>query len=83
MRTPMRQTMRLTRLFTALPVMAVAPCFGQVDRETWQPPGKILDAIGGKPGMRVGEAGAGRGYFTFPLAGRVGPGGSRLRTRPR
>ena len=25
--------------------------------------------------MRVGEAGAGEGYFTFPLARRVGPGG--------
>jgi ubiquinone/menaquinone biosynthesis C-methylase UbiE len=25
--------------------------------------------------MRIGEAGAGTGYFTFPLAGRVGPEG--------
>ncbi len=56
-------------------VAASTPCFGQVGRETWQPPEKILDAIGVKPGMRVGEAGAGRGYFTFPLARRVGPGG--------
>ena len=31
-----------------------------------------MDAIGVRPGMRVGEAGAGRGYFTFPLARRVG-----------
>jgi ankyrin repeat protein/predicted methyltransferase len=57
-------------------VTAAGPCFGQVARETWQPPEKILDAIGVKPGMRVGEAGAGRGYFTFPLARRVGPGGA-------
>ena len=56
-------------------VTAPGPCFGQVARETWQPPEKILDAIGVKPGMRVGEAGAGRGYFTFSLARRVGPGG--------
>jgi ubiquinone/menaquinone biosynthesis C-methylase UbiE len=51
------------------------PCFGQVDRETWQPPEKIMDSIGVKPGMRIGEAGAGHGYFTFPLARRVGSGG--------
>ena len=49
--------------------------FGQADRETWQPPEKIMDAIGAKPGMRVGEAGAGTGYLTFPLARRVGPDG--------
>jgi ubiquinone/menaquinone biosynthesis C-methylase UbiE len=52
-----------------------APGLAQAGRETWQPPEKILDAIGVKPGMRVGEAGAGEGYFTFPLARRVGPRG--------
>jgi ubiquinone/menaquinone biosynthesis C-methylase UbiE len=52
-----------------------APCFGQADREIWQPPEKIMDSIGVKPGMRIGEAGAGHGYFTFPLARRVGSGG--------
>jgi ankyrin repeat protein/protein-L-isoaspartate O-methyltransferase len=83
MMAPMKKVMRLTSLFTALLGMAACvfvtasvPCFGQADRETWQPPEKILDAIGVKPGMRVGEAGAGRGYFTFPLARRVGPGGA-------
>lgn len=49
--------------------------WGQNDRETWQPPQKIMDSIGVKPGMRIGEAGAGRGYFTFPLAHRVGVDG--------
>ena len=49
--------------------------FGQADRETWQPPEQIMDAIGVEPGMRVGEAGAGKGYFTFPLSRRVGPEG--------
>jgi len=56
-------------------VTAPSLCFGQGGRETWQPPEKILDAIGVRTGMRVGEAGAGEGYFTFPLARRVGPGG--------
>ncbi len=58
-------------------LIAVIPalCAGQDDRATWQPPEKIMDAVGVRPGMRVGEAGAGRGYFTFPLAQRVGPQG--------
>ncbi len=62
---------------TAVCLLVIAPSvsFAQADRETWQPPEKIMDAIGVKPGMRVGEAGAGTGYLTFPLARRVGPDG--------
>jgi ubiquinone/menaquinone biosynthesis C-methylase UbiE len=56
-------------------VTAPTLCFGQAARESWQPPEKIMDAIGVRPGMRIGEAGAGHGYFTFPLARRVGPEG--------
>jgi len=56
-------------------VIAHGVTIAQADRETWQPPEKIMDAIGVEPGMRVGEAGAGTGYFTFPLARRVGPEG--------
>jgi len=40
-----------------------------------QPPQKVLDAIGLKPGMIVGEVGSGRGRYTVRLAERVGPGG--------
>jgi ubiquinone/menaquinone biosynthesis C-methylase UbiE len=47
----------------------------QSDRETWQPPEQIMDSVGVKPGMIIGEVGAGRGYFTFPLAKRVGEKG--------
>lgn len=56
-------------------VTASAECFGQDARETWQPPERIMDVIGVKPGMKIGEAGAGRCYLTFPLARRVGSGG--------
>jgi ubiquinone/menaquinone biosynthesis C-methylase UbiE len=49
--------------------------FSQNDRETWQPPEQIMDSIGVKPGMIIGEVGAGRGYFTYPLAKRVGEKG--------
>jgi ubiquinone/menaquinone biosynthesis C-methylase UbiE len=35
-----------------------------------------MDAIGLQPGMVVGEAGAGTGYFTLPMARRVGKAGT-------
>jgi ubiquinone/menaquinone biosynthesis C-methylase UbiE len=47
----------------------------QVGREEWQPPEQIMDSIGVKPGMVIGEPGAGKGYFTFYLAERVGEKG--------
>ncbi len=34
-----------------------------------------MDAVGLASGMIVGEAGAGDGYFTLPMARRVGPAG--------
>ncbi len=40
-----------------------------------QPPEKVMDAIGVRPGMVVGEVGAGAGRFTVHLASRVGPSG--------
>jgi len=45
------------------------------DREVWQPPERIMDAVAITEGMRVGEAGAGKGYLTFHLAKRVGDRG--------
>lgn len=36
---------------------------------------RAMDAIGLTAGMIVGEAGAGDGYFTLPMARRVGPTG--------
>ena len=40
-----------------------------------QPPDKVMDAIGLKPGMTVGEIGAGFGRYTVHLAARVGDNG--------
>jgi ubiquinone/menaquinone biosynthesis C-methylase UbiE len=45
------------------------------DREIWQPPEQIMDAVGVRAGMRIGEAGAGEGYLTLHLARRVGDRG--------
>jgi ubiquinone/menaquinone biosynthesis C-methylase UbiE len=40
--------------------------------EKLQPPEKVMDAIGIKPGMIIGEIGAGHGRYTVHLARRVG-----------
>jgi len=40
-----------------------------------QPPDKVMDAIGVKPGMSVAEIGAGRGRYVVQLAVRVGKKG--------
>lgn len=45
------------------------------DRDFWQKPEWVMDTIGVKEGMTIGEVGAGRGYFTFKLARRVGDEG--------
>ena len=40
-----------------------------------QSPEKVMDSIGLKPGMVIGEIGAGRGRYTVFLAKRVGETG--------
>jgi len=44
-------------------------------RDSWQQPEKIMNVVKIKPGMVIGEAGAGEGYFTFHLSERVGSNG--------
>jgi len=48
---------------------------GEERDDRLQPPEKIMDAIGLKPGMVIGEVGAGMGRFTVHLARRVGNNG--------
>lgn len=55
--------------------MLSLPHLGAERRDTWQQPDKVLEVIGVKPGMVIGEPGAGKGYFTFKLARKVGPRG--------
>src|SRR5215468_3984268 len=45
------------------------------DREQWQKPEQIMDALKIADGSAVGEIGAGGGWFTIRLAHRVGPNG--------
>jgi SAM-dependent methyltransferase len=63
----------------SLPVLLAA----QVDpADAWerrlnelQPPDKVLEAVGVRPGMIIGEVGAGRGRYTVHLARGTGPEG--------
>jgi len=45
------------------------------DREAWQKPDEIMDALGIADGASVADIGAGAGWFTIRLARRVGPNG--------
>ena len=45
------------------------------EREREEEPNKALDALGDLTGATVADMGAGTGYFTARLAGRVGPAG--------
>jgi SAM-dependent methyltransferase len=45
------------------------------DREAWQKPDQIMDALGIADGAVVADLGAGGGWFTLRLARRVGPNG--------
>jgi len=46
------------------------------DRDQWQHPDQIMDALGVAEGSVVAELGAGGGWFTVQLARRVGPNGT-------
>lgn len=45
------------------------------DRDEWQQPERIMDALRIADGSRVADIGAGGGWFTIRLARRVGPNG--------
>jgi ubiquinone/menaquinone biosynthesis C-methylase UbiE len=66
------------RLFNAglLFLCVVSVAAGQESyRDRLIRPETVMDTIGVNPGMIIGEAGAGSGYFTFKLADRVGSEG--------
>jgi predicted methyltransferase len=45
------------------------------DRDLWQRPDLVMDALGVADASHVGDIGAGSGWFTIRLARRVGPQG--------
>ncbi len=52
----------------------------RADRERIEPRGRILDALRVAPGEAIADVGAGTGYYTVPLARRVGAKGRVVAT---
>jgi ubiquinone/menaquinone biosynthesis C-methylase UbiE len=59
------------------PVMSAngADWLERSEREQEEQPEKALDALNLKPGMRVGDVGAGTGFYSIRIANRIGPTG--------
>jgi ubiquinone/menaquinone biosynthesis C-methylase UbiE len=55
--------------------LCIVPLRADDVRDKWHQPEKVMDLVGVKPGMIIGEVGAGHGYFTFKLSQRVGESG--------
>jgi SAM-dependent methyltransferase len=66
-----QQAPRLNRLF---PPQELGLLEGP-DRDSWQKPDQVMDALGIADGSHVADLGAGGGWFTVRLARRVGPNG--------
>jgi len=71
----MKRFQKLLPIVLCLVGLFLNVCAAQSNRDAWMKPEKVMDAIGVKPGMVIGEGGAGEGYFTFKLARRVGTKG--------
>lgn len=63
---------KLKVCFSALALLLAVSVLFAGSRDRWQQPSKVLKVIGVKPGMIIGEPGAGKGYYTFKLAKIVG-----------
>ncbi len=68
-------SMREDNIYLARPIGDLSEGWEVKVMNEMQPPQKIMDAIGVKQGMVIGEIGAGRGRFTVYLARQVGPTG--------
>lgn len=55
--------------------LCLVPLSADDVRDKWHQPEKVMDLVGVRPGMIIGEVGAGHGYFTFKLSQRVGEAG--------
>ena len=68
--------MKFTRCLFVVIVFVAFCLFLQADvRDNSHQPEKVMDVVGVKPGMVIGEVGAGQCYFTFHLSRRVGDSG--------
>ena len=57
-----------------------ARTLSSADYDRWRQPDRLIGALGLRPGDRVADVGAGRGYLTGRLAAAVGPTGRVVAT---
>ena len=62
-------------LLLVLIAASAAAQYNNPSRDNLEQPEKVMEVTGVKPGMVIGEIGAGRGYFTFWLSRGVGEKG--------
>jgi ubiquinone/menaquinone biosynthesis C-methylase UbiE len=66
---------KIRKFFLLFLIIPLTFLQGQSGRDNWQQPQRVLDSLGVREGMVIGEVGAGDGYFTYHLARRVGNNG--------
>lgn len=73
------KSIRVNIIISAFILGLVSISASSQDPDAWehrqndrQPPEKVMDAIGVKPGMIIGEVGAGRGRYVVHMAKRIG-----------
>jgi ubiquinone/menaquinone biosynthesis C-methylase UbiE len=78
----MRRTLPLLLVVLSLGLMGAdygarfkAWLYERGDRDAWQQPARVVEALALRPGDRVADVGSGGGYFTRRLAKAVEPGG--------
>ncbi len=76
----MTKTMTRKSILWPVPMLLLVTVAGGAQyrnpsRDGTEQPEKVMEATGVKPGMIIGEVGAGRGYFTFWLSRGVGETG--------
>ena len=71
----MNKRSALLVVLTCLLALPIGAQSGSESRDKIEQPVKVMEVTGVKPGMVIGEVGAGHGYFTFWLAKGVGESG--------
>ncbi len=66
---------KIAYLFIPVFLLFLSATLFSDSRDKIHQPEKVMDLAGVEPGMVIGEVGAGEGYFTFKLSGRVGASG--------
>jgi len=73
---------RSLAIFVILLLLGPAACtdikkwaYEGFDRDEWQKPEEVIQALSIQPGDHIADLGSGSGYFTFRLADAVGPTG--------